>query len=325
MSDNLSKLSVPLLEEANYPTWRPAMEVRLRQFSAFRIVTGEMQEPSPPSLILPTQDAQGHDESLPQATLILNGQMMLEYQKQLITYCERKEKATGDMLAHLSRLQQTHIKDNGSDAKGIWDALKLVHVQQVPGMRFSVYNELFSVAKGANELLPAVASRVEDALTRVKELRPAVVRLATGTRPYGLNDLNNKLALMVMLCALPREEYSDFTSSLICQKDLTCSDIEAAFQVKQTERNTHRGPLLSPSGDTALRTTAQAPRVNKPGVKCGFCTGDRHTEDECYRKDYTRKDAQKAIEEHRTNHNSTKPPGVSVPAFLRPRPSPRGS
>jgi hypothetical protein len=40
MPDNLSKLSVPLLEEANYPTWRSAMEARLRQFGVFRIITG---------------------------------------------------------------------------------------------------------------------------------------------------------------------------------------------------------------------------------------------------------------------------------------------
>jgi hypothetical protein len=244
MSDNPSKLSVPLLEEANYPTWRPAMEARLRQFGDFRIVTVETQEPSPPGLIPPTQDAQGRDEPLPQAALILNGQMTLEYQKQLSTYREREEKAAGDILAHLSRSQQTHVKDKGSDAKGIWDALKLVHVQQVPGMRFSAYNELFSVTKGADETLSSVASRVEDALARVKELRPATVKLAVGTRDYGIDDLDNELALMAMLRALPREEYGDFTSSLIRQKDLTRGDVEAAFQVEQTERDAHRGPLL---------------------------------------------------------------------------------
>jgi hypothetical protein len=64
------------------------------------------------------QDAQGHGEPLPQATLIL-GQMTLEYQKQLNAYREREEKAAGDILAHLSRSQQTHVKDKGSDAKGI--------------------------------------------------------------------------------------------------------------------------------------------------------------------------------------------------------------
>jgi transposase InsO family protein len=306
MSDNPSKLSVPLLEEANYPTWRPAMEARLRQLSIFRIVTGETQELLPPGLILHTQDTQGHDEPLPQAALILNGQMTLEYQKQLSAYCKREEKAAGDILAYLSCSQQTHVKDKGSDAKGIWDALKLVHVQQVPGMRFSAYNELFSVTKGADETLPAVASCVEDLLARVKELRPAVVRLATGTCDYGVNDLDNELALMAMLRALPRE-YGDFMSLLICQKDLTRGDVEAAFQVEQTERDAHRSPLLSPSGDAALRANAAGlPRQNKPGVKCGFCTGKGHDEDTCFKKDRTRKDSQKAVKERRTNRDGSK-------------------
>jgi transposase InsO family protein len=306
MSDNLSKLSVPLLEEANYLTWRPAMEARLRQFGIFRIVTGETQEPLPPALIPHTQDAQGHDEPLPQAALILNGQMSLEYQKQLSMYREHKEKAAGDILAHLSRLQQTHVKDKGSDTKGIWDALKLVHVQQVPGMRFSVYNELFSVVKGTDKTLPSVALRVKDALAHVKELRPATVKLAIGTRDYRINNLDNKLALMAMLRALPHKEYGDFMSSLIRQKDLTRADVEAALQLEQTERDAHRSPLLSPSGNTALRATAQAPRQNKLGVKCGFCTSDGHTEEDCYKKEHTRKDAQKVVEERHANRDSSK-------------------
>jgi hypothetical protein len=78
-------------------------------------------------------------------------------------------------------------------------------------MRFSAYNELFSDTKGADETLPSVASRVEDALARFKELRSATVKLAVGTRDYGINDLDNELALIMMLRALPREEYGDFS------------------------------------------------------------------------------------------------------------------
>jgi hypothetical protein len=307
MLDNPLKLSVPLLEEANYLTWRPAMEARLRQFSVLRIVTGETQEPLPPALIPYTQDANSRDVPLPQATLILNGQMMLEYQKRLSAYRERKEKAASDILAHLSRLQQMHVKDKGSDAKGIWDALKLVHVQQVPGMRFSAYNKLFSVAKGTDETLPAVASRVEDALACVKELCPTKVKLAVGTRDYRLDDLGNELALMAMLRALPREEYGDLTLSLMRQKDLTRTNIKAAFQVEQTERNTHRGPLLSPSGNAALHANAAGPpRQKKPGIKCGFSTGEDHDKHACFKKDRARKDAQKAVEERRTNRDGGK-------------------
>jgi hypothetical protein len=173
-----------------------------------------------------------------------------------------------------------------------------MHIQQVPGMRFSAYNKLFSVAKGADEMLPAVALHVEDTLARVEELRPANVKLAVGTRPHGLNDLDNELALMAMLRVLPREEYGNLTSSLMRQKDLTRADVKALFQVKQTKCDAHRGPLLSPSGNAALRANAAGPpRQNKPGVKRGFCTGEGHDEDACFKKDRARKDAQKSVKE----------------------------
>jgi hypothetical protein len=48
MSDNPSKLTVPLLEETNFPSWRLAMEARLRQLGVFRIVTGERTVPQTP-------------------------------------------------------------------------------------------------------------------------------------------------------------------------------------------------------------------------------------------------------------------------------------
>jgi hypothetical protein len=122
------------------------------------------------------------------------------------------------------------------------------------------------------------------------------MKMAVGTRDYGINNLDNELALMAMLRALPREEYGDFTTSLIRQKDLTRADVEAAFQVEQTERDAHRDPLLSPSGDAALCTVAQPPR----------CTGDGHDEDACFKKDWVRKDAQKAVEEHHANRDGAK-------------------
>jgi hypothetical protein len=165
-------------------------------------------------------------------------------------------------------------------------------------------------------------SRIEDTCTRVKELCPAARTLDVGTRPHGLDNLNNKLALMAMLCVLPCEEYSYFTSSLMRQKDLTHANVKATFQVEHTKRNTHCGPLLSPSSDATLCNTVSPPRQNKPDVKCGFCAGEGHNEDTCYKKDRVRKDAQKAIKERHAQRNSAKPyhtncaatPSSSLPA-----------
>jgi hypothetical protein len=41
-------------------------------------------------------------------------------------------------------------------------------------------------------------------------------------------------------------------------------------------------------------------------IKCGFCTGDGHTEDDCYKKECARKDAQKVVEERRAGRDSGK-------------------
>jgi hypothetical protein len=110
-----------------------------------------------------------------------------------------------------------------------------------------------------------------------------------------------------MLCTLPCEEYTNFVSSLMRQKDLMCANIKGAFQVKQTKHDAHHGPLLSLSGDTALRTATQPPHQNKPGVKCGFCTGKGREGDACYKKDCAHKDAQKAVKERCTNRDAAKP------------------
>jgi hypothetical protein len=288
MSDNPSKLTVGLLEEANFPTWRPAMEARLRQLGVFRIVTGERTEPEEPDYVEETPaTATAAAIPLTREERALNAQLKSAYERELNEFKDRQEKAAGDILAHLSRSQRTHVVNCHDDPAKMWATIKAVHVQQVPGMCFSTYNDLFSIVKGPEETLPAVASCVEEAIARVVELRPAqITEVAASpsggsaqiTRAYNIGDLDNELALMTMLCSLPREEYTDFVSLLMRQKDLTRADVEAAFQVEQTKHDAHRGPLLPPSGDTALHTTAQAPRVNKPGIKCGFCTGDGHTE-----------------------------------------------
>jgi hypothetical protein len=99
----------------------------------------------------------------------------------------------------------------------MWHALVEVHVQQVPGTCFSAYNGLFCIAKGAEETLPAVTSRVEIALARVRELRPETITGDNGKpRIYGVKDLEDRLALMAMLHALPHNEYTNFVSSLMC-------------------------------------------------------------------------------------------------------------
>jgi hypothetical protein len=310
------------------------MEARLRQLGVFRIVTGKRTEPKEPHYAEETPaTATAAAIPLTQEERSLNTQLKAAYDREVNEFRDRQEKATSDILAPRSRSQRTNVVDHQDNPVMMWATIKAVHVQQVPGMRFSAYNNLFSIVKGPDETLPAVASRVQEAIARIVKLHPQQITevsaspgggSAQTTRAYAIGDLDNELALMAMLRALPREEYADFVSSLMRQKDLTHAHFEAAFQVEQTECDAHRGPLLSLSGDAALRTAAQPPRQNKPGVKCGFCTGEGHDEDACYRKDRARKDAQKAVKERRANRNGGKKGRANraaTPSSLPPAPS----
>jgi hypothetical protein len=46
--------------------------------------------------------------------------------------------------------------------------------------------------------------------------------------------------------------------------------------------------------------------TSQPGVKCGFCTGNGHTKEDCYKKERARRDAQKVVEERRAGCDGSK-------------------
>jgi hypothetical protein len=208
MSDGPLELSMPLLEEANYPTWRPAMEAHLRQLGVFRIVTGKRTAPQTPDYVKETPGtATNAAIPLTREERSFNAWLKVAYDRELNGFCDHQEKAAGDILAHLSRSQRTHVVNRQDDPAWMWAMLKSVHLQQVSGTRFSTYNNLFSIVKGPEETLPAVASLVEEAIARVIELRPKqITEVSTShggfmqtTRDYAIGDLNNELALMAML------------------------------------------------------------------------------------------------------------------------------
>jgi hypothetical protein len=90
---------------------------------------------------------------------------------------------------------------------------------------------LFGIVKGAEE-----SCHVSESFICVQSLHPS---------SFTLETLDNKLALMVMLQALPCDQYGNFVSSLMCQKKLKQSEVEAAFQIEQTEHDAICSPLLS--------------------------------------------------------------------------------
>jgi hypothetical protein len=280
MSDNTSThLSVFELTEDNFITWRPCIQARLAQPGLLRVVHGDLLPPTAPTLLAP----QGTATVLSNAKSIANAQAEQEYKRRLKSWFDKDEKACGNILTHVSTTQCVHIKGETS-AYAMWQVLLKIHMQQDPGTCFSAYNELFLIVKRLKDTLPTVAARVEAAIACVKELCPAAVTVAGASVAYTIKHLNNKLALMAMLCALPRNEYGNFTLSLMRTPNLTRCTVEAVFQVKQTKRSAHHGPLVTPTGDTALHTqqnVCNAPRMPS-SVECMFCKATGHTQDQCF-------------------------------------------
>jgi hypothetical protein len=277
------------------------MEAHLHQLGVYRICSGAYQAPDEPDYTTPAIPA----VKLTREARAVNATLKVSYVRAKRDFLDCEEKAAGDILAHLSCSEQVHSADTKNDARAMWEVLHAIHVQKVPGTRFSAYSELFSIAKGPDEILPAVATRVKKALARVRELRPATVMSIdkkTGSpkeRPYVIEDLDSELATMAMLCALPREGYGDITSSLMRQKDPQGRDVEAAFQVEQTERDSTSGPLLVASGDAALHASSSKfpPPQNLPGVVCAFCGNNGHEEGACFARIKAQKAAQELTKE----------------------------
>jgi hypothetical protein len=204
----------------------------------------------------------------------LNAQMKVKHGESLERFLIAKEKAASDIFAHLSRSQHVHIKGIEDDP--------------------NTYNELFGIVKGAEESLPSVVGCVSKSLIHVQSLHPS---------GFTLETLDNKLALMAMLRALPRDQYSNFVLSLMRQKKLKQSEVEAAFQIEQTEHDAICSPLLSIS-NAVLRTTDTAVKSDTP---CKFCSILGHVEEKCYKYTACHKDTQAVLtQKHQESNGAAK-------------------
>jgi hypothetical protein len=292
MSDNTtSLLKVKPLDSNNWFTFCPAMTACFQQHGLWHVITGNVLPPPIPIYFVATGTPPA---PLTGQEVLANFMLENNFDRKNNSWFDKDKKACGDLLAHVLVMQRVHIKGE-STTYAMWQALIKVHVQQVPGMCFNTYNNMFSIAKAPGKDLTSVAACVKQSLARIQELCPNTVMDSLGTKiTYGIQHLDDKLALMAMLCALPHNKYSDFVLSLMRTKDLSCKNVKAVFQVEQTERNALRGPLYMLAGDTALRTQdtrhgnrpAPSGMPTTPGKGCGFCKALNHKEASCWTKEH---------------------------------------
>jgi hypothetical protein len=187
-------------------------------------------------------------------------------------------------------------------------------------MCFNAYNNLFSIAKSPSKDLTSIAACIGQSLACVQELCPNTITDSLGASiVYGVQHLNNRLALMAMLHTLLRGKYGTFVLSLICTKGLCCKDVKGVFQVKQTKHNTSCGPLYTLAGDTALHTQdtrrsncpAPSGTPTMPGKGCRFCKALNHKESSCWAKEHAADTAHTCTKELQEEHSKNKKAGCA--------------
>jgi hypothetical protein len=267
--------------------------LRLCELGLWRIIDESWEQPKL-DLIVATKDTNGKVVALTAEQQLVNAKIKLDHGASLERYLLAKEKAASDIYAHLSPSQRALVRSYEEDPTAMWGKLLEIHSQQVPGMRFGAYNALFSIVQQPDESLQAIAGRASEALARVQELR---------LDSFTIDMLDDELAIMAMLCALPRKHYSEFVSALMRQKDLKHADIEAAFQAEQVERTAHHGPLV---GSTALRTFGKPSPSRGDSNKCPFCSIEGHAQEDCYKYKSARADAHKLVNKRKADKRGDK-------------------
>lgn len=193
-------------------------------------------------------------------------------------YVDKVGRACGELYLMIDPDQRVHIEDISDNPAAIWVKLEQVHLHKHATTRFSAMDTLFSIRKQDDEPLQSLMNRVDQAILKIKALRPPA---------YTIADMDDELAIMAMIRALP-DEYNTFSTSLLLQPNINKALVQAAFK-NEENRRVHQ----SQGTDLALRTSTRPPprpRFNQPSLSsspaspqslCEICGRPNHSIDDC--------------------------------------------
>lgn len=263
MSSSSTSLSTSItpLNNSNYSTWKLEVTALLRTKGLFRLVNGQVTKPD----------------------------TKLENADKLESYFDKLEQAAGILVLTVGQDQRIHLSGMEDDPVQIWKKLEEVHMNKEPGTRFNAYDDLFSIRLGESESLSSLIVRVDDVMHRIQGLRPS---------DFDIKKMDDELAIMALIRALPQEQYGSFVSSLLLQKDLKKDSVQSAFKNEETNRKPRSSPGVSV--DAALKASSSFPPSSKPKVKCDFCDRTNHSTSECrglqaYKKKKAENQSQKQV------------------------------
>ena len=184
-----TKIDFPKLGEDNYITWSGNMKALLMQKHVWSVSKGSCSRP------------------------------LDDKPSEQCTFDDGVNAAAGLIYLAILPSQQILVGHFMEDPAKMWQALEDHHLQKKPSSRFTAYESLFNIAKQDNESLPALCARVEDAMHIVRNLRP---------RDFSVQTLDDELACMTLIRALPAEQFAAFRSTLLLQPEISMATLRAA-------------------------------------------------------------------------------------------------
>ena len=210
----------------------------------------------------------------------------------------KADKAAGEIMLNIEADQRVHIRSTQDNPVAAWKALASIYLQRKPGARFAAYDEFFGIRKREDESLSALTARVDQAMLKIKELRPS-----DATNPFTIDNLDDELVCMTLVRSLP-QEYSHFTSSLLLLSSMDKETLKSAFIAEDMNRQP-RADAATPSGDSALATTSPRSCGCPTTSPCDFCDKPGHCEHMCYARQRA-KDSHKASRRKGKGKNANK-------------------
>jgi len=136
------------------------------------------------------------DGSIPKPVPMDPSKPTAKEMKELANWKHKARKVSREIWLAIEDDQKVHVKDIKGDPAVMWVKLESVHVQKRPGAHFNTYDTLFSMRKNDEETLPTLMAHADKALQDIKSLCPS---------NFTLNQLDNELECMALVCALPED------------------------------------------------------------------------------------------------------------------------
>ncbi|KIJ47815.1 hypothetical protein M422DRAFT_129804, partial [Sphaerobolus stellatus SS14] len=116
-------------------------------------------------------------------------------------------KAAGEIYQWLDEANKIHVDDIHSKPKEMWEKLKSIHSKSAPNSCFNSLSDLLSIRLKDDKSLTDLSSWIQGAMQKVTALHPKI--------GYNIEKFDEELVIMMMIHALPCEDYASFISSVL--------------------------------------------------------------------------------------------------------------